>query len=492
MIHLIRSKVPLLCVVLMSLISSCRYIDPTGVENPSVTEESLIGTPAGSISSLLNGLRRQFSFALGGTILTTDIVSDNVDHVFVSLSPLIDDPRSIAPLDLTINATGSTGCYFNLQRVNALADFGLNQLAPNDPNANAAQLAEIRLYKGMALLMLAENFTRFPIVENGPAISASVALDSAIAQFNTVRTLAPARDQQTRIALARAFRLKGDRTQARANAQAVTAFSATSSILFATYTEGIVDNDVQVYALLRTSEDLQPLPRLDFLDPKYPFRGTSIPALKPEEAPLILAEIAISEGNLAEARTQMNTAISIALSRPPAVNVTTGDTLIADPDRRRRGRPSNPAFRVRATSDPAQGDTTARAGLILRRGGSLVPMYSISRTSIRSADIAALPANDTRAHLRMLYLLRQEIFFLEGRRMSDLGIRLPVMQRQIEGSTSMPAGSPGTEVVVPAYIPPADQMDAYTIETALNRVTIRHDMNFILAQNRVSPFPIPQ
>ncbi len=485
-----RSKYLALLLMLSVAISSC-YLDPTGVENPSVTEESLLANPKGATTTLINGLRRQFAFALGATIITTDIVSDNIDHVFVTLSPLIDDPRAITPLDLTINTTGSTGCYFNLQRLKALADFGLTQLVPNDPDATTGQIAEIRTCKGMALLMLAENFTHFPLTELGQPVPAAVALDSAIAEFNAVRTLDPAREQQMRIALARAFRLKGDKAQARANAQAVNLTTASSSILSVSFTEGILDNDVQAYAFLRTSEDLQPLPRLDFLDPKYPYRDTPLQALKPEEAPLILAEIAISDNDLAEARAQMRAAIALALSRPPVRNRVTGDTLINDPDRRRRGRPNNSAFRVRATDNPARGDTTARAGLILRRSGSPVPIYNISRTSIRNSDIDALPPTDVRAHLRMLYLLRQEIFFLEGRRMSDLGIRLPVMQRQIEGNPNMPPGSPGTKVVVPDYIPPGTELDAFTINAAANLVTVRHDMNFILADNKVSPFPMP-
>jgi hypothetical protein len=485
-----RTKAFAILLILGIAWSGC-YLDPTGVQNPSVTEESLLSNPKGATTTLLNGLRRQFGFALGATIITTDIVSDNVDHVFVTLSPLLDDPRSVSPLDLTINATGSTGCYFNLQRLRALADFGLTQLVPKDPDATAGQIAEIRTYKGMALLMLAENFSRFPLTELGQPVPASVALDSAIAEFNAVRALAPAREQQMRIALARAYRLKGDKAQARANAQAVNLTTASSSILFAFFTEGILDNDVNIYVFFRASEDLQPLPRLDFLDPKYPFRGSPLQALKPEEAPLILAEIAISDNNLPEAREQMKRAIALALSRPPVRNPVTDDTLINDPDRRRRGRPNNPAFRVRATDNPARGDTTARAGLILRRSGSPVPVYNISRTSIRNADIDALPPTDVRAHLRMLYLLRQEIFFLEGRRMSDLGIRLPVMQRQIEGNPNMPPDSPGTKVIVPDYIPPGTELDAFTINAAANLVTIQHDMNFILADNKVSPFPIP-
>lgn len=255
-----RTKALAMLLILGIAWSGC-YLDPTGVQNPSVTEESLLSNPKGATTTLINGLRRQFAFALGATIITTDIVSDNVDHVFVTLSPLIDDPRSISPLDLTINTTGSTGCYFNLQRLKALADFGLTQLVPKDPDATAGQIAEIRTYKGMALLMLAENFSRFPLTELGQPVTASVAIDSAIAEFNAVRTLAPAREQQMRIALARAFRLKGDKAQARANAQAVNLTTASSSILFASFTEGILDNDVNAFVFLRASEDMQPLPR---------------------------------------------------------------------------------------------------------------------------------------------------------------------------------------------------------------------------------------
>jgi len=98
--------------------------------------------------------------------------------------------------------------------------------------------------------------------------------------------------------------------------------------------------------------------------------------------------------------------------------------------------------------------------------------------------------SSTYSHFRTLYLLRQEIFFLEGRRMSDLGIRLPVTQRQIDGNANITPGSPGTTVVVPDYIPATDEMRRFT--TAGTTVTILWDMNKVLAANRsrVSPFNI--
>jgi len=94
-------------------------------------------------------------------------------------------------------------------------------------------------------------------------------------------------------------------------------------------------------------------------------------------------------------------------------------------------------------------------------------------------------------HYRLLYLLRQEIFFLEGRRMSDLGIRLPVSNRQIQANPNIAEGDVGTVVIVPAYIPSGGgELDQFAVDAANKLVTITHDMNQLIAENiqQVSPF----
>jgi hypothetical protein len=50
---------------------------------------------------------------------------------------------------------------------------------------------------------------------------------------------------------------------------------------------------------------------------------------------------------------------------------------------------------------------------------------------------------DEEALLHALHLARQEILFLEGRRMSDLGIRIPIMLREIDQNDNMNEGDPG-------------------------------------------------
>jgi hypothetical protein len=156
----------------------------------------------------------------------------------------------------------------------------------------------------------------------------------------------------------------------------------------------------------------------------------------------------------------------------------------ADP---RTNRPNDAALKVKAGPN-----APALPGLIQKRGGSggtAVTVYPVSGTSVTAENINALTtANEL---YKMLYLLRQEIFFLEGRRMSDLGIRLPVSIRQIQTNSNVPDGSPGTVTVVPAYIPNAgNDLDRFTIDAAAGEVTIATDMNQLIADNinSVSPF----
>ena len=118
----------------------------------------------------------------------------------------------------------------------------------------------------------------------------------------------------------------------------------------------------------------------------------------------------------------------------------------------------------------------------------------ISGTSLDADSVAALTDADELWHA--FHLARQEIMFLEGRRMSDLGIRLPVMLREIDSNPTISDGDPGTEPVVPSYIPPADQMDLFSPKSPYDasenlvttEVTMLVDMNRVLADNRVSPF----
>lgn len=474
---------------LVFTLGACDMVDPSKVENPQITQQALDANAIGGTTPLIAGLKRYFAIAQSNTALVTDLVSDNYDNRASYFSNILDSPREIQPGDLTLNtnamavpasaANPQDGMYFYLQSLRAMADVGLSTIVPNDATTTDDQRSEVHFYKGMALLMLAENFSAFPIAEQAAAVPASSALAIAIEEFKTANagTSDGTMKAATKLALARAYRLAKDRTNAVAEAQA--ALTLSPNLVFSgQFDAASLANRCYGAAVARSSNDIQPLPRLDFLDPKYSQPNTPLPALKAEEAHLIIAEAALVGGNLAGARQSMINAITLVKSR---------STLVFTDKDTRLTRPNDTSYQVKF--DPT---AAPKSGLIKKRGGSSqVVVRPVSGTSLTDTDITAMT---TAAELyRALYLLRQEIFFFEGRRMSDLGIRLPMNQRQIDGNAMISPGSPGTSVVVPSYIPLSDGLDQYTVDAATKTVTITYDLNAILAANinQASPFLAP-
>ncbi|MGH7597254.1 MAG: hypothetical protein ACREOI_12945 [bacterium] len=462
----------LVCIFIFVLaLNACDFVDPTKVRNPQTTEESLREGGTGATKPFLNGVRFRFADAIEDVAYYTDVASDNYDNTSTFISPQTDFPTAIFPSDLTLDSSTS-GPFFEVQELRALADFLLTGVIPNDAEATSEQKAEALFYRGVANLLAAENFAAVPIVENGPALNTAQLLQLAIDDFKTALATSQHADFPTRIhlVLARAYRLAGDKAQAAAEANLALAGSP-EFVFFAQYDAANNVNTCFNYAVSRSSNDVQPLPRLDFLDPKYSAQDAPIAAVKIEEAHLILAEVALANGDYAGAVQSLVNAINLAKSRPV--------TTVSDRDPR-SGRPKGGTVQ-------AGPNAPALAGLVLPRGGAPVPLPAISGTSLQASAVAAL-TNPVEI-LYALYLARQEIFFYEGRRMSDLGIRLPVMQREIDTNTQINPGGPGTVAQVPAYIPADDGLDSFTISA--NNTIIAVDMNQVLADNRVSPFTLP-
>lgn len=468
------SKLILMLFMFALLFSACELVDPTEVENPAITQEKLFEDATGGATPLLTGLRYAFAEAVETTVYFTETVSDNYDNTSTYLSTVLDLPRSITPNDQYL--ADDREIYFTLQTLRALADFGLSTILPADNTSTDFDRAQALFYKGMGIMMLCENFQAFPLEENGNMVRSEDAIKTAIESFNQAYDLHPSGDHAVncKYALARAYRV--DKNKAQAVAAANEALSLGQDYIFYALFDAInLTNSMTAFTVTRSQDDLQPLPRLDFLDPKYsnPDGGDPIPSLKAEEAYLILAEAALSDGDIAGAKGYMNDAILLASSR---------ETVEFFDDDPRDNRPADGNYSVKADAS-----SDAIEGLILPRGGNVIT-HPVSFTSLIPSDIDLMNSETELYHA--LYLLRQEIFFSEGRRMSDLGIRLPVMQRQFEANPNINLGDYGTEIFVPAYIPAGDEMDQFSIDEANGVVTILHDMNKILVQNiaQVSPF----
>lgn len=470
---------PLLRLLLVGVVAlaGCDFLDPTEVENPFTTDDDLAQAEEPT-RALLPGLRAQFARMVNASGVLPEVVSDNYSIHGTGLDGLYDFPRLITPP--VVNSTGDvTGLYWNAQELRALSDFVLETIAPEDETATAGDIAEAHYYRGMALLVLAENFSAAPLEVDGTPVPRGQILDQAIADLQQAGDFGLA----TSAALARAHRWAGNAGAAVSAADAALAEDSDFLIL-QEYDAISITNSPFFYVVLRALQEMQPLPRLDFLDPKYLTREQGIAVSKAEEMHLIKAEAALAGGDLGEAQAQLAAAIGIAKERPTETFFDDDPRLNAD----LTIRPRDAAIQVRADAD-----SPYRDGLVLTRPGDVVQAV-ISDTSLDADSVAALGTADELWHA--LWLARQEILFLEGRRMADLGIRLPIMLREIDANRTISQGDPGTEAVVPSWIPAENEIDLYTPATPYDadenlvttEVTMTVDMNRILAENRASPF----
>lgn len=469
---LLNKKIALIFTIVVLLYTGCDLIDPTEVENPDITQEKLFQDATGGAKPLITGLEFAFADAVNRSTYFLEVVSDNYVNVSTYISTQLDNPRLISPNDQYLG--DSREIYFRIQTLHALCDFGLSTVLPKDAEATDEDKATTLFYKGMAILLLCENFQAFPLQENGQMIRSETAIKNAIEAFNQSLTLG-GNAANIKLALARAYRIDGNKAASVQAANEALALS-TNHVFYANYDPINLSNITTGFLVVRPQQDMQPLPRLDFLDPKYSTVNGSdpIPVLKTEEAFLIVAEAALSNGDLTGAKTAMISAVNLVALR--------GTRTIKDNDQR-RNRPNETTLSVKADAN-----SPAIPGLIFKRGGEMVTNYPISGTSLTEARINSLNTLEELFHA--LYQMRQEIFFTEGRRMSDLGIRLPVMGRQIDANPNVNQGDYGTSVFVPAYIPQGSGLDDFTIDAGAGVVTIANDMNKVLTQNRtsVSPF----
>jgi len=479
-------KTVMACLIVLVGLSSCSFLDPTDVENPRTTVEDL-AEAAEPTKSLLPGLRAEFARVIRTSVVTTENVSDNYSIHGTGLPKILDDPSALSPGSLNSTSTFSTGLYNTIQSLRALSDFVIDVIVPKDDKSTADQVAEARYYRGMAYLIMAENFTAAPVVADGLPLPASELLARGITDLMAANSGAIA--VQARAALARAYRWAGDSGQAESMASAALASDA-NFLVQQEYDATSISNSPYSYLFDRALQEMQPLPRLDFLDPKYLDREAGIAVAKAEEMHLILAEIDLAAGNLANGRAHLVDAINMAISR--------GTVAFRDIDARANEdlsiRPRDASIVIRADAN-----SPFIAGLVLDRPDVSIPIPTVSATSLDPAAVAGLTVMDDVWHA--FHLARQEILFLEGRRMADLGIRLPITLREVEANPNINLGDLGTVVVVPSYIPFADEMDLFTPKTLYdgglldenqillsNELTINVDMNRVLTVNRVTPF----
>lgn len=458
--------------------SGCNLIDGTNVENPNLTLDQAAAQD-NSAASWVNGLAQRNAVVYNEIMIIAELTGDNYVNKATFFNQNVDN-GTFRDTDADFNATAQA-----IARLREQAEFGLGTILDNNPDAVGTALeAEMHFYKGWSHLLAGEYFIALPSEPTGvpetPAQHFQKAID-AFTQANTVNT-----STSYDLALARAHYNLGNQTQAVSFAEDVIAADP-DFIRYVEY-DGIngPTSALQDAVYDRNSfNDFQPLPRLDFLDPKYGDLGgtdeSSIVLQKVEEAHLIIAEAQIADNTLPLALQTMDDIIALVATR------TTRD--IDDTEEGRAGtvqggtviRPDTSAYEVRASAS-----RPFISGLVLdRTAATNVP--AVSGTSVTSVDIATAVAAGNAETLRLLYLLRQEIFFGEGRRVVDLGIKWPISE--VEALNNPNVQDSHRQALVPSYIPSTfGDMDAFTDDRGNFQVTIAVDMNDVIANQRGNKF----
>ncbi len=463
--------------------AGCDLIDPTSVTNPNITENTALELPALG-GPWLNGLQRQLVLVYNSALPELELASDN--YVNTNNFYLADDRLDF----LNDQHPTVQELQFYIADLRESAEFGLTEVRARDAGLTATQLSEFYFYKGYAHLAAAMYFKTLPAGDGGVAVPSAEHYRLAIEAFDAALAAggSAANVPSYHLAKARAHFYLGERPEALAAANAAIAADA-DYVRFVHFdpinttalepTDSAIENAIWE----RSTTDLQPLPRLDFLDPKFNDYGSSttdaaVPMFKIEEAYLIKAQAELAASDLAAAKATMKDVIALVATRPLAT--------IEDTDKRTsrapNTRPNTAEWKVKRTPSQA-----AEAGLVLTRSaGTQIAVPTISGTSVTADQVDAAASVD--AALEVLYLLRQEIFMAEGLRFVDLGLKMPVHEE--EALTNANITAEDRQGQIPSFLPRGEFDDA-TLDFDARLATIKHDLNAILVANKSSDLVVP-
>nr|WP_320058231.1 hypothetical protein [uncultured Bacteroides sp.] len=462
---------------LAASVSSCELLQPDSIVNPNVDEDTFLQTP-NAMTTWVNGANRSFATIIGSYVELTEILSDNYFNNYSQSSKVFDFPTLLyTDVDVT-----------NLQRyvgtLRETANQGLNVVAEADKSTTDAQRFNLYYIKGYSYLLAGEYFLALPVENGGEVKGWKDNLNLAISTFTESLKYTNTGGDKAFIntLIARVYYRLGDKTNAVKYANAALALSTDFVKQVVFDGENGVTSSIQGYIY---GTNFQPLPRLDFLDPKY-FQKTSsyeqrpICIAKAEEPYLILAEASLADNDLTAAKSTLKTLLSLVKGRP--VETSINDQLEGRYNGGYKTYPNSSEYKVAASATDS-----FRSNLVLdRKSPKLISIPYISGTSVTEEMIASAASVDEL--LEVLYLMRQEIFMAEGRRAADLGIRLPVSETE---AANTPSASAYTTAQIPSFIPLNQGMDAFDMDTNAKTVTIKYNMNKVIVSNKSSEYVVP-
>lgn len=455
-------------------LSSCELLQPDEIINPNVSEDTFLNS-ANAMQAWVNGTNRSFADAMGTYCELIEIMSDNYFNNYSQSSKVFDFPTILyTDADVT-----------NMQRyignLRESADYGIEKVAAADAKTTKEELFNLYYIKAYSFILAGEYFRALPMEDKGEVIEWKKQLEEAIDVLDQSLDYTDNDDDKAFINTlkARAYYRLGDKENATICAQNSLNLSPTyyRQVQF----DGVnsVTNSIQ-QAVWGTW--FQPLPRLDFLDPKY-FKISAteerpINIAKAEENYLILAEALLADNKLSEAKNILKELLVLVQGRP--VQTGLDDSLEGRYNGGYKHYPNSSEYKVAASSEDE-----FRAGLVLDRQ-NLIDVPYISGTSVTADMIEGAGSIDE--CLELVYLMRQEIFFAEGRRVADLGIRLPVCEVEMANTES---ARNYKDAIIPDFIPLEQGMDAFTMDESAKTVVIKYNMNRIIVENKSSEYVVP-
>lgn len=453
------------------------------IENPNVTTDKFVNTPQAA-ATWINGAKTEMASSLSVIVELTELTSDNYFNNRTLSSKVFDIPQ-IVFTDLDVNRLQTA--VHNLRRT---AEFGLETILPNDNNSTSEQEAELYFYLGVSHLFAGEYFVGLPEQELGVVVEPDEHYSKAISAFDQASSLSENSNliEASNLAKARIAFHRGDISTLRSRAQGV--INASPLLNYQVVYDGIngPSNGFQTYLYNSSQDEFTPLPRLDFLDPKYFSEDGAgqdqkpISLFKVEEAYLMLAEADLADSNIPGSRNWLKDLLNEVIANRPIASV--DDSRETRSGGNRDDYPLNDTVQVRfSENEPAV------SGLILDRQSGPVQVPAVSGTHVTAADIENASTEDEL--LELIYLMRQEIFISEGRRVVDLGIRYPISEQEQKSNANISADTPYLEAVVPDFIPSDMLMDDFVVDEAQGIVTIHVNMNSVLVENKASDFVLP-
>ncbi|GLB49634.1 tetratricopeptide repeat protein [Neptunitalea lumnitzerae] len=459
----------IIAIVLMAVATSC-------VENPNVTEDVYIQNP-NAVKSWVVGLQRQLALTTNTVNINVAITSDNYFNNYSQYSKVF-DMLQIDYFDTDVN-----NIQGDVQALREMAIYGIETVFPSDEDGTNEDLAFMYFCLGYSNILGGELFTGLPATTLGEVLDSEQTLMLAIDQLD--EALSYESDAQLmatyHLLKARVYYDLGDASNAIIEANQAL---SVPELLFQVEFDGTnaLANEMQNATFDALPNRLAPLPRLDFLDPKYYSVGTistdqkSVTLVKAEEAYLILAEAALANNNISNAKNYLLDLLNLVNARSTAFVDDSGET--------RNGgvRTDYPLTAVQVRFDAM---SEFRDGFVLDRQAGDVVVHTISGTSVNATMIN----NTTTVEevLYLTYLMRQEIFMSEGRRLTDLGIKYPISQTEQDNNPNV--SDAFTTAQIPSYIP-VDDIDDFTVD-ANGNVTMSVDMNRVIIENRATTTTVP-